>query len=177
MTIASTRTFQADSAGTQRLVAAIGDTYTGSEAPLPPGVTAGPDDYDSTPTYVRLEADAPALAITTDGTHSIGVVPVTGTVVGVTYIPDITITGAATNNRAVSVINKGTAGAGTTSIATLTFASGVNATAADEKVITLSTTAANLVVTAGEVLGFASIHANTGIIDPGGRVIVEIDPA
>jgi hypothetical protein len=98
-----------------------------------------------------------------------------GTVTAVTYSPDATITGAATNNRTVSLVNKGQAGSGTTVVATLNFASGTNATGGDEKAIPLSGTAANLVVASGDVLEWQSTHIGTGITDPGGLVRVNID--
>lgn len=98
-----------------------------------------------------------------------------GTVTSVTYTPDGTITGAATNNRTVQLVNKGQSGAGSTVIATLNFANGTNATAGDEKTIPLSGTPANLVVAAGDVLEWQSNAVGTGIADPGGLVKVNID--
>lgn len=100
--------------------------------------------------------------------------PQAGTVSAVTYTPVTAITGAATNKRDVSLVNKGAAGSGTTVIATLSFDNGVNAAAADEKTITLSATAANLVVAAGDVLQWQSTHIGTGIADPGGLVAITI---
>ena len=97
-----------------------------------------------------------------------------GVVTAVSYVPAATITGAATNNRTVNLVNKGAAGAGTTVIATLNFASGVNATADIAKVITLSGTAANKAVVAGDVLQWQSVHVGTGIADPGGLAVVQI---
>jgi len=104
----------------------------------------------------------------------IGQAPYACTVTGVKYIPAATITGAATNNRTVSVVNKGQAGAGTAAVATLNFASGTNATANDDRVITLSGTAADLVLAAGDTLQWRSVPVGTGITDPGGRVVVTL---
>jgi hypothetical protein len=109
-----------------------------------------------------------------DDTFVVGVVPEDGTVTSVTYIPDATITGAATNNRTLSLVNKGAAGAGSTVVATLNFASGINATAFDERAITLSVTAADLVVAEGDVLALFSDAVLTGIADPGGVVRVAV---
>lgn len=97
-----------------------------------------------------------------------------GTVTAVTYSTVTAITGANTNTRSVSLVNKGQAGAGTTIIATLQFNSGVNTVASDEKTITLSSTAADLVVAAGDVLQWQSTAVLTGIADPGGLVSVTI---
>jgi hypothetical protein len=91
-----------------------------------------------------------------------------GTVTKVEYVPEAAITGAATNNRTISLINKGQAGSGTTVIASLNFASGTNATANNEVVLTLSVTAADLVVAEGDTLLWRSLHIGTGITDPGG---------
>ena len=53
-------------------------------------------------------------------------------------------------------------------------ANGVNATAFDEKTITLTGTAADLNVTAGDVLALFSDSNGTGIVDPGGLVKVSL---
>ena len=102
-------------------------------------------------------------------------VPVAGSVSAVTYIPAASQNGAATDNRTLSLINKGQAGAGTAVVATLSLASGVNLTAFDEKAITVSSPAADLVVAVGDVLQWQSLHVGTGIADPGGTVVVTID--
>jgi hypothetical protein len=77
-----------------------------------------------------------------------------------------------TNSRTLSVINKGAAGAGTTEIASKAFVSTVNANAFDETAITLSGTAANLNVVAGDVIAFKSAHVGSGLADGGGLVKV-----
>lgn len=121
---------------------------------------------------------ATTIAVSTVGNDQNNEVTVTeynGTVTAVTYTPDATITGANTNSRTVNLVNKGQTGVGTTVIATLAFVSGVNATAGDEKAIPLSGTPANLVVAAGDVLEWQSVHVGTGIADPGGLVKVTID--
>jgi len=96
------------------------------------------------------------------------------TVSAVTYAPVTAITGANTNTRSVSLVNKGQAGAGTTVIATIQYNSGVNAAAADENTVTLSGTPANLNVSAGDILQWQSTHVGTGIADPGGLVCVTL---
>lgn len=104
---------------------------------------------------------------------NLGEPPFAGTVSSVEFVADAAITGAATNHRSVSLVNKGTAGTGTTVVATLAFDNGVDATAHDAKVITLSGTAANLMVTADDVLQWQSAAVGTGIADPGGAVVLE----
>lgn len=110
-----------------------------------------------------------------DQNNEIAVAEYNGVVTGVTYSPDATITGAATNNRTVNLVNKGQTGVGAVVVATLNFGNGTNAPAGDEKAITLSGTPANLVVAAGDVLEWQSVHIGTGIVDPGGLAKVTID--
>jgi hypothetical protein len=50
----------------------------------------------------------------------------------------------------------------------------VNAAADDEKAITLSGTAANLVLAQGDTVIWNSTHVGTGITDPGGLVAVTL---
>lgn len=100
--------------------------------------------------------------------------PFAGQVQSVSYAPSAAITGQNTNTRAIRLRNRGQSGAGTTVIAELQFDSGVNATAFDEKAITLSATPANLIVDEGDILEAFSDAVLTGLADPGGILIVEI---
>ncbi|GIE30165.1 hypothetical protein Ait01nite_032100 [Actinoplanes italicus] len=97
-----------------------------------------------------------------------------GTVASVTYAPIAAITGANTNTRSVSLVNKGQSGAGNTVVATIQYNSGVNAAASDENTVTLSGTPANLTVAAGDILQWQSTAVGTGIADPGGLVCVTV---
>lgn len=122
-----------------------------------------------------IERNVPAVSTAgNDDDTILGQAPFDCTVTSVQYVPEAAITGAATNHRTVSLVNKGQAGSGTTTVASLTFDNGINATANDEKTITLSGTAANLVLAAGDTLLWRSIHVLTGIADPGGVVRVTI---
>ena len=88
-----------------------------------------------------------------------------GTITAVTYTPRTTLTGAATDSRTVTVVNE----TQSKTAATLAFTSGVNATAVTPKVITVSGTAANVAVAAGDVITVKSTHVgSTGLADPGG---------
>lgn len=129
---------------------------------------------DTAPYEIVLEKSTEALAANATGATIIGEAPFAGTVTAVTYTPESDITGADTNTRTLAVVNKGTDGNGSTSVATLALTSGVNATDFDEKALTLSGTAANLEVAAGDILAFTSTHAGTGLADPGGRIAVTI---
>jgi hypothetical protein len=122
----------------------------------------------------RFQATNPAAAVGADTAPVVAESHVAGIVTAVGYTPVADITGANTNSRTLSLINKGTDGNGTTVVATLALTSGVNASDFDELALTLSATAANLVVAKGDVLAFTSVHVGTGIADPGGRVEVEL---
>lgn len=131
---------------------------------------------DAAPLVRTLKAQVdPVPTAGVDATTELGQAPFAGSVTAVRYIPSAAITGAATNNRTVSVTNRGQAGTGTTVVATLTFAAAVNAAAHDDRAVTLSATPANLTVAAGDELSFESTHVGTGIADPGG--VVEVDVA
>ena len=121
-----------------------------------------------------IEQDVPAVAAGSDQNTVALECQFQGTVTAVTFVPAAAITGAATNNRTLSLVNKGAAGSGSTSIASLTFNNGTNASANVETAITLSGTASNLNVSAGDVLQWQSVHNGTGIADPGGLVRVTI---
>jgi len=115
------------------------------------------------------EAEVPAVATAgNDDDTVIGQAPFAGTVSKVEYVPEAAITGAATNNRTLSLINKGQAGSGNTVVASLNFGNGTNAAANNEVALTLSATASDLVVTEGDTLVWRSLHVGTGITDPGG---------
>jgi hypothetical protein len=125
---------------------------------------------------VRTE-QARVAAVGTAGndlTSVIGEAPFAGTVTAVSYVPDTAITGANTNSRTISLVNKGQDGTGSTTVASLALTSGVNIAAADEGTVTLSGTAANRVVASGDVLAFVSTHVGSGIVDPGGLARVQI---
>ena len=124
----------------------------------------------------RLEETVPAVTILATTDTVIGEANKAGRVTSVTYTPEAAVTGAASPaSRTVSLINKGQAGAGTTVVASLALLGGVNLVAHDEKDITLSVTAADRVVAAGDQLVWLSAPVGgTGLVDPGGHVVVEI---
>jgi hypothetical protein len=128
---------------------------------------------DTAPLQRILEQDvAPVATAGNDLDSVVSQAPFDCTVTKVEFVPVAAITGANTNTRSVTLFNKGQAGAGTTTVATLQFDSGVNASASDEKAITLSGTPANLVLAAGDTLLWRSLHIGTGQTDPGGLVRV-----
>lgn len=130
---------------------------------------------DTAPLSRVIEANVPAVSTAgNDDDTVIGQAPFDCTVTAVEYVAEAAITGAATNHRTVSLVNKGQAGSGTTTVATLTFDTGVNAAANNERALTLSATAANLDLEEGDTLQWRSVHVATGIADPGGVVRVTL---
>lgn len=128
------------------------------------------------PLQRTLEQDVPAVSTAGNSDDTVvGTAPYAGTVTAVTYVPEAGVTGVATNNRTVSLVNKGQDGTGNTTIASLTFGSGTNAAAWDERTVGLSGTPANLAVAAGDVLQWRSVANGTGLADPGGVARVTVD--
>lgn len=130
---------------------------------------------DTAPLVKKYRLNVSNVAAGSDLETDAVLVDMAGTVSAVTYIPNTTLTGANTESRTLVLVNKGQSGAGTTAVATKAFTSGVNAPADDGTSITLSGTAANLVVADGDVLVVQSNHVgSTGLADPGGMVVVEV---
>lgn len=130
---------------------------------------------DSAPLVRTIEEGVPAVStVGNDDDTVIAQAPFAGTVTAVNYVPEAAITGAATNNRTISLVNKGQAGSGTTVVASLNFGNGTNATANNEVALTLSATAADLVIAEGDTLQWRSTHIGTGIADPGGLARVTV---
>lgn len=130
-----------------------------------------------TPLVATISALVPNVAAGSTDNSTIGKAPFAGTVTSVTFVPDAAMTGNDTNYRTVTVINKGTNGSGTKTVASLAFLSGVNGTAFDEKTITLDADAADITVAEGDILVWNSVFTASGIADPGGLVTVSISRA
>lgn len=122
-----------------------------------------------------IRAAVAAVAIATDGFTLIGRVRAAGKVASVTFYPNAAVSGAVTNNRRYRLYNR-TTGGGTVLIADLTLVNAVDLVAKTAKAITLTVTAADLNVAAGDLLEWKSDHNGTGIADPGGIVEVVITP-
>jgi hypothetical protein len=130
---------------------------------------------DTAPLKKKFSQRVAGVAAGSDLESDVCVAPFAGVVSLVSYVADTALTGANTDSRTLSVKNKGQSGAGTTVIASKAFVSATNAAADDETAISLSSTAADLVVAAGDVLAFVSTHVgSTGLADPGGLVTIEI---
>lgn len=123
-----------------------------------------------------LEATIPAAGAAVDQDTIIGEAPFDGTVTAASILPEAAVTGATATARTFTLVNKGQAGAGSTTIATLTLITSNNMVAFDEKDMVLSATAADLNVAKGDVLALVETHASTGTAHSGGICKVEIVP-
>lgn len=94
-----------------------------------------------------------------------------GLVNSVEFIPNWSLTGTNTNYRTMTLYNRGTAGAGTTAVATLALTSGTDLTKFVPKTITI--TAANATLAVGDLLEWVSTATGSGAPEVGGRVIVQ----
>ena len=128
----------------------------------------------SAPLTRVIERNVPAVGAALSDDTVIGQAEFDATVSAVQYIPETTITGAATNNRRVELRNAGQTGAGVVTPATLTFGAGTNAAGNDERVIPLSAAPADLTIVAGDTLVWRSLPVGTGIADPGGLVRITL---
>lgn len=129
---------------------------------------------DKAPNVQVLEGYDPGVTIAADDTFSIGEVKYAGSVSACSFLPEAASTGDNTNFRTYQLINKGQDGSGTTVMATIALTLAVNLVAFDEKDATLSVVAHALEVVAGDELAWKSTHTASGLVDPGGKVHVEI---
>jgi len=91
-------------------------------------------------------------------------------------VTDASLTGAATNNAALGLVNKKT-GTATTAVTTVrTYTSGVNQTAFIAEELPLSSTAADLVMAQGAVLALAKTVNGDALAIPSGEVVIEFVP-
>lgn len=128
-----------------------------------------------TPLKNVISRKTAAASATAALTSILGQSPFAGVVSKIEFIPNAGITGDDTETRTFVVKNKGTAGIGTTVLATLAFSSGVTATAFVPKVLTLSGVSGARNVSPGDVIVVESADVGeTGTADPGGRWNVEV---
>lgn len=91
------------------------------------------------------------------------IVPYAGTITAVAVVYDVAMTGADTNSATDSLVNKGSTGAGTTIVATKAYVNAVNAAAFAATPLVVSSTAASVLVAAGDVLALSRTKVGTGI--------------
>lgn len=95
------------------------------------------------------------------------------TITGAKWVPAAAVAGAATNNFAIALQNRGQAGTGTTALTTTkTYDNGVNSVAHDAEALTLTSTAADLELAAGDVVALVRTVNGTGLAQPDGLVEV-----
>jgi hypothetical protein len=129
----------------------------------------------SAPLTESFEMPLPAEATAGTGQEAqLCVAPWAGTLAAASYIPEANVTGVATNNKSLTIRNRGAAGSGNTVMATLALGAGTNATAFDEKDIPLSGTPANLAFNQGDVLTFQSTVGGTGMTLPEAKARVTL---
>lgn len=128
-------------------------------------------------TYKEMRGDIPVeiflpyqAANTTGGVA--WYVPWNLTITSAVLVPSAAITANGSNYLTVSFFNRGAAGAGTAQWATARAYSSVNSVKATPETLTLSATAADLSLTAGDVVQVEIAPTGTGLIWPGGTVYV-----
>lgn len=127
------------------------------------------------PTIDVYEFNSPGQATAgTDTTWTLDRIKRAGSITKVTYTPNADITGAANNNRAFTLLNKGQDGNGTQLLANKTMLSGINMSDFDETSIDINLNPALVKVIEGDILAWFSDANGTGMIDPGGLVRVEV---
>ena len=109
---------------------------------------------------------AAATAVTAE--TIIGMAPFTSNVVGAYYIPAAAMAGAASNNRSLSIVNRGAAGAGMTALATITYTGGINGTALIANVMTLGP---DVSMQLNDIITVQALVNGTGLPLPAGGLI------
>jgi len=91
-------------------------------------------------------------------------------VTGVNWIPNASITANGTNYTTMTVYDRGAADAGTTVVASRSYAA-TSATGLEvDTTFALSATAANLLLSTGDVITVARAHTASGLTLPGGQL-------
>jgi hypothetical protein len=106
----------------------------------------------------------------TDDNWPVFIAPANLTVTAVQFTPSAAITADATNFTTLTLQNKA-AGAGSTSVASRAW-SATNSVASTPEAFTLSGTAANLNVAAGDSLEVVKTHGGTGLVIPDGWLTI-----
>ena len=92
-------------------------------------------------------------------------------VTGVYWIPDAAVTGDNSDNFTLAVRNEGSDGTGTTAVtATKTYATGTDSVAQVAEALTVSGTAADVAVAAGDVLSLVRATTGSGLASPAGQL-------
>jgi hypothetical protein len=125
---------------------------------------------------IRGDSLLPDVYVATIAAGSVGeapgfVVPWNALVTAVRWVPSAAITANGTNYFTLILRNRGGAGAGATQPATRSYAA-TNSVAFVSELMTLSSTATDLQLAAGDVLSVQKTEAGTGLTMPIGTVQV-----
>jgi len=120
----------------------------------------------------EYSADAPARTVLSTAQVIIGEVHESGTVTEVSIVMPAAAAAETTSYRIFTIQNRGTAGTGTVTIATIDTST-TGFTAYDERVATLAT-AANRLVEAGAVLAVSETVNSSGVAHNGYKVTVKV---
>lgn len=126
------------------------------------------------PLLKTFQTTVPATAAGADAEFVLFTAPYACTVTSVKYTATTVLTGADTDSRTLTIYNRKGDASGTTKVAEKAYTAGVNSAALVPTAVTLSGTAANKVLAAGEVVTLKSLHVGAGLADPGGMIQVEI---
>lgn len=97
------------------------------------------------------------------------------TITAVEFIPSANITGAASNYFTLNIRNRTTGGAGTAIPASLAYSTApITGTASAPGSITLSATATDLVLAAGDVVTAEKAITGSGLACPDGSIVVHV---
>jgi hypothetical protein len=94
----------------------------------------------------------------------------------VEYAPAADVTGAATNSLTLELRNRGPDDSINVVLASLALVAGVNASRSFAKAITLIATNGTPTVLEGDRLEWSSVKVGSGLLDPGGTVLVNGTP-
>jgi hypothetical protein len=117
-------------------------------------------------THTIAKADLPVTIAAGVPATTLGEVRGKYTITEVNIVAEAAMTGATATARTLTVYNRGQAGAGTTVVASLAFIDTVDLVANDKKALTLTATAADLLVADGDVLECVETVASTGTVRP-----------
>jgi len=120
--------------------------------------------------------ETPVVALGTEYKQAIWKAPFACTVTSVKILPQAAVTGNTTNNFSVNILNGGQVGTSTTSVAVKEYNTGVDSVALTEETLTLSGTAANLVLAAGDWLVWSKTEDGSGLATVHCAVAIEVTP-
>lgn len=94
-------------------------------------------------------------------------------VTGVRWVPNAAVTANGTNYTTLNIYDRGATDAGTALIASRSYAA-TNSAAQTPETLTLSATAANLLIASGDVITVNRVHTASGLIVAAGLVEVQV---